>query len=127
MERFRRSDALLLGGLALAGCVVALFLLLSSRSGVSVQVRVAGEVVAAYPLDRDGVYEIAGVDGGSNTLVIEDGAACISAASCPDGLCIHMGHISRAGQSIVCLPNQVVVEIVGTDAEDSSGVDLIAG
>ena len=46
--------------------------------------------------------------------MIRDGGARIEEASCPDRLCVGMGVIRRAGQSIICLPNQVVVEIVGS-------------
>ena len=81
---------------------------------------------AGYPLDVDASYTITGANGGTNLLVIEDGAARIEEASCPDGVCVHTGRIRRNGQSIVCLPNQAVVEIV-SDTENSSGVDITAG
>lgn len=105
--------------------MLAAVLLLRSPGG-TVQVRVAGAVTAGYPLDVDASYTITGVNGGTNLLVIEDGAARIEEASCPDGVCVHTGRIRRNGQSIVCLPNQVVVEIV-SDTENSSGVDMTAG
>ncbi len=123
-----RTDLIVLVGLALIGLLLGLGLLLFGQQGGQVQVRVAGEVVATWPLSRDGIYTIEGADGGTNILVIEDGRACITEASCPDGLCIGMGRISRSGQSIVCLPNQVVVEILsdGTDG-DEADVDGVAG
>ena len=109
----------------LLALVLAAVLLLRSPGG-TVQVRVAGAVTAGYPLDRDASYTITGANGGTNLLVIEDGAARIEEASCPDGVCVHTGRIRRNGQSIVCLPNQVVVEIV-SETENSSGVDMTAG
>jgi hypothetical protein len=36
-----------------------------------------------------------------------------------------MGRIQRIGQSVVCLPHQVVVEIVGEAAE--ADIDIVAG
>ena len=39
-------------------------------------------------------------------------------ADCPDQLCIHQGPIHIQGETIVCLPNRVVVEITGNDAEE---------
>ena len=63
--------------------------------------------------------------GGTNLLVIADGSASVTEADCPDALCVGMGKISRTGQSIVCLPHQVVVE-VGDESEEP-GMDLIAG
>ncbi len=127
MESFklRKADLLLLAAALVFGAVLAAVLLLRSPGG-TVQVRVAGAVTAGYPLDRDASYTITGANGGTNLLVIEDGAARIEEASCPDGVCVHTGRIRRNGQSIVCLPNQVVVEIV-SDTENSSGVDITVG
>lgn len=127
MESFklRKADLLLLAAALVFGAVLAAVLLLRSPGG-TVQVRVAGAVTAGYPLDVDASYTITGANGGTNLLVIEDGAARIEEASCPDGVCVHTGCIRRNGQSIVCLPNQVVVEIV-SETENSSGVDITAG
>ena len=127
MESFklRKADLLLLAAALVFGAVLAAVLLLRSPGG-TVQVRVAGAVTAGYPLDVDASYTITGANGGTNLLVIEDGAARIEEASCPDGVCVHTGRIRRNGQSIVCLPNQAVVEIV-SDTENSSGVDITAG
>ena len=120
----RRADLLLLLGLLAFGGIIGLCLLLTGRSGGEVQVRVAGETVGTYQLNKNRSVTIDGV-GGTNLLVIEDGTAAITEADCPDALCVNMGKISRAGQSIVCLPHQVVVEVV--EESDDGGVDLIAG
>ena len=123
-RKLRRADGLLLLGLLVFGGILALCLLLTGRSGGEVQVRVTGEIVGTYQLNKDQTITIEGV-GGSNLLVIENGTAAITEADCPDALCVNKGKISRAGQSIVCLPHQVVVEVVEESGED--GVDLIAG
>ena len=36
---------------------------------------------------------------------------------CPDGLCVGQGKISLTGERITCLPNRVMVEIVGDGEE----------
>ena len=123
-EKLKRYDFLLLGGVVLVGCMLGFFLLVTGRSGTKVQVRVAGTIVETFPLNENLSYEIHGVGGGTNNLIIENGEAWIENASCPDGLCIHMGKIHRDKQSIVCLPNQVVVEVVGV--ETASDVDIVA-
>ncbi|KAI4447103.1 hypothetical protein C823_001622 [Eubacterium plexicaudatum ASF492] len=39
-------------------------------------------------------------------------------ADCPDQLCVHQKAISGQGETIVCLPNKIVVEIAeGEDAD----------
>lgn len=55
---------------------------------------------------------------GETELRIEDGEAWIQKASCPNKLCVRQGRISRPGESIICLPNKIVITIKGlkTDA-----------
>jgi len=60
-----------------------------------------------------------------SAVFIEGGEAYLKEADCPDGLCVGMGKISRSGQSIICLPHKVVVDIVGGDEEPA--VDVTAG
>lgn len=124
VKRKRRWDILLLLGLLAAGGIIGLCLLLAGRSGGAVQVRVAGGITGTYPLNEAQTVQIDGI-GGTNLLVIADGRASVTEADCPDALCVNMGQIHRAGQSIICLPHQVVVEVV--DGSDENGVDLIAG
>ena len=101
---------LLLSTLIVVGALFARKLS-EGQEGKQVVVSVDGVEVASFPLDEDRTYEISGYDEGHNTLIIRDGEAYMSDASCPDHLCMGMGKISHAGQSIICLPNRVIVEI----------------
>ena len=47
----------------------------------------------------------------------------MKSADCPDQICVHQRAISKNGESIICLPNKVVVSIEG--AEDSQ-IDVVA-
>lgn len=120
-----RLDVIIIAAFIAAGIIFALFLFAGGHKGSIVKISVDGEVINEFPLDKDATYEIEGYDGGTNLLVIENGEAYIKEASCPDGLCIHMGRISTAGQSVVCLPNRVVVSIDG--GEDEENIDHVVG
>ena len=50
---------------------------------------------------------------GSNTLQVERGRVRVSAADCPDQVCVNQGWISDGAVPIVCLPHRLMVEIVG--------------
>lgn len=119
-----RADIILIAGVVLAGLILAAVLLLTSSRGETVVVRVDGNTVKTMSLQEDQRYEIV-TDKGHNSLVIEGGTAWIEEADCPDGLCVHMGRINRVGQSVVCLPHRVVVEIT-SDQDDNSDVDIYA-
>ena len=50
----------------------------------------------------------------------------VESSDCPTQDCVHTGHISRGGQSIVCLPARVIITLEGGQPEDT-GVDIVIG
>ncbi|MCR5557789.1 MAG: NusG domain II-containing protein [Butyrivibrio sp.] len=122
--KVKKSDIVLIVALLVGFLAMITVLTLTKSGGAYVVVSVDSVEVAAFSLDQDITYEIKGFDGGSNTLIIQDGKAHLEDSSCPDHLCEHMGKIDKVGQSIICLPNRVVVEIRG--AGDDKGFDTIS-
>ena len=118
-------DAVLLAVLLAAGVLLFCLFRLNRAEGGTALVRVNGEPYGTYDLGMDQEVLIQGRDGGTNLLVIREGKASITQASCPDLLCVHQGEVSRQGESIICLPNQVVVEITGRKEE--APYDAISG
>ena len=120
---FGRRDLILLAVFLLIGGAALLFQLARpSAAGGVAEVSVDGELVAALPLSEDGEMVIEGYGGGENTLVIRDGEADITSASCPDGVCVRHRAVSRDEESIICLPNRVVVTIRGGEEGNVDGV-----
>ncbi|MER2183468.1 MAG: NusG domain II-containing protein, partial [Clostridia bacterium] len=68
--------------------------------------------------NKDGVFSL---NGGTNTLVIENGEAWVSEANCPDKICMGMGKISKNGEFIACLPNQVIIVVEGGEESPVDG------
>ena len=106
----RKNDLLLILILALGLALAALGLFLFRKTGDTVTVLIDGTVQGEYRLDEDREIEIR-VPDGYNILVIENGSAYIRNASCPDGICVAHRPISHSGESIICLPNKVVIEV----------------
>ncbi len=119
--KFNRFDALVALIIALLAVTAALwFYLPRSQSGqLTVVISVAGEERRRVPLSD---FTETTVTGGSYTLRVStrDGGVAVTDSDCPTQDCVHTGVITRAGQSIVCLPAQVVVHLEGTapDAPD---------
>ncbi|MBP1919501.1 hypothetical protein J2Z34_001990 [Youngiibacter multivorans] len=111
--------------------IIALFVLLSFVPVGIFAMTVAGNEEA------DGVYAVVTVQGeeyktikltghtgnedilvktdlGMNLLQIVDGKVMMFEADCPDQVCVYQGAASKPGDTIVCLPHKVVVEIKGT-------------
>ena len=83
-----------------------------------------GQVVRTVRLDRlmeeltvpvEGTYHL--------TVTLNKTGVRVSESDCPGQDCVHTGVITRAGQSIVCLPARIVVELVGA----ADGYDLVTG
>ena len=117
-----KNDVILIAALLMLGGALALFLLFTRQTGGRVLVQVDGETVMELPLSED-TRTVLGEDGRSNTLVVENGAARVVEADCPDQVCVRHGAVRYAGESIVCLPHRLIVTIEG-GAEN--GVDGIA-
>lgn len=107
----RKSDIILLCSVLLSALAIfGICATFTLGKGETVVIRVDGEEYARLPLDEDAELLIEGVNGGTNLLIIKDGKAYISEATCPDLVCVHTGHADEL-KSIVCLPNRVTVSI----------------
>ena len=104
--------------------VAAVFYGKNRDQGDQVIVKMDNQVYGTYPLSKDQEITIDVGDGQYNLLIIKDGFADVIDASCPDHLCVNMKSISLEGESIVCLPNKVIVEIDSDEAQ--SDIDVMA-
>lgn len=115
----KKRDWILIGGILAVALAAALLLFFFRKDGSVAVVRVNGGEVARYSLLKDGEYSL---NGGTNILRIEDGAAYLTDADCPDKLCVKQGKIRYDGETITCLPNRLTVTIENGKAGD---VELI--
>ena len=112
------SDIILITVLLVVSLSVFLVFFLTREEGTTVQVYVKEKLVAEYSLSIDATYYL---NNGSNVLVIEDGSAYIKEATCPGYQdCVEAGRIQYVGQKIICLPNEVRIEIIG----EGEGIDF---
>ncbi|MBQ4353539.1 MAG: NusG domain II-containing protein [Clostridia bacterium] len=66
------------------------------------------------------------LDGMHIEIRYENGGVWVEKSGCPDGICVNTGTISRAGESIVCVPARLVISIPnGRDTENHE--DFIIG
>ena len=86
-----------------------------SEKGGQVQITVDGEVYGTYDLSAEQGKT-------TNILVIKNGVADMVEADCPDKLCVHQHSISRNGESIVCLPNKIVVQVIHSEESEFDSI-----
>ncbi|MEY8292399.1 NusG domain II-containing protein [Carnobacteriaceae bacterium 52-44] len=91
-----------------------------------------GEVVHEMELKNDHtreIYEFVDDHGHENTIVREGQTVYMADANCTDLLCVQQGEITEAGETIVCLPNRVLVEITSdgeSPQQNDDDIDIIS-
>lgn len=122
--KWNRFDTLVALTVALLAIVSALlFYLPRSQSGVlTVVITVSGQEIQRTPLSEFTAADVAH-NGYTLHIAAANGGVAVTSSDCPTQDCVHTGRISRAGQSIVCLPAQVVISLVGA----ASDVDAVLG
>ena len=127
MKEFRllkKADLILIGALLLVIGALLFVLRGGEDPGETVRVEIGGETVDAFPLAEDTERRYETGSGGVNVVKVENGAVSVLEANCPGQACVRHRAISRAGESIICLPHRLVVSVSGEPAEN--GVDAVA-
>ncbi len=111
MFSLSKRDLAVLGGILLLVGIGWILLLFLQKKGNTVTVSVNGVQVQSFPMNQETTYDIV-TSNGYNRLKIQNGKAYLVEADCPDGRCMKMGPIEREGESMICLPHRVVVEVI---------------
>ncbi len=126
MKMFKKADLIIIIGIVLLGVCALLITFFAGRQTPGyVRISVNGKVTAEYPLNTDREFTVPGFDGGEVHGFIKDSVADVSEATCPDKICVNHSAIKRTGESIVCLPNRVVITVIAADDEAADGADKI--
>lgn len=84
-------------------------------AGTRLIIRSGGKIVAEPSLLENRDIQVAGALGFS-TVTIQDGRARISRDPSPRQYCVKQGWLSREGETALCLPNQVSLQVLGANA-----------
>lgn len=124
--KFNRYDAVVAVVVALLAVAAALwFCLPRTQTGdLTVVISVGGQETQRTGL-KDFAPTTLSHNGYTLTVAADGDGVWVSDSDCPTQDCVHTGHIRRGGQSIVCLPAQVVVHLEG--GVQSGVPDVIVG
>jgi len=125
----RLWDLLVLFIVILVASLSVLFFVIKGKEGSLVAViRVDGKVYSEVSLSElSEPYEVSvSVEDGEVMVQLSPDGAEVISSPCKDKLCVNTGKLSKSGQSAVCLPERVSVELV-SDFEAGSSVDAVAG
>lgn len=99
--------------LAAAAIVAWLFgTLWHSRAGDRVVIRSGGKIIEQVSLFTDRIISVKGPLGIS-VITIHNRKARVASDPSPRQYCVKQGWLAKSGETAICLPNQVSVEISG--------------
>ena len=104
--------------LVLAGVGFLIYTSFGKQTAGIVKVTVDGELFGIYSLEKEQEIKI----NDTNRMIIKDGQADMIEADCPDQICVDHKTISKNKETIVCLPNKVIIEIVGGEDVEMDAV-----
>ena len=109
-----------------AGLMLLLLLLVLLSLGMILFPKGAGDETRVAEIYKDGVlirsirlsadtpdesFTVTGENGTFNVIEVKEDSIAVSAASCPDKLCVHQGFRKDGQLPITCLPNHLVILI----------------
>ena len=110
------------GAVFIAALVVSVRFIGAKNSGKTALITQNGKVL--YEIDLENIKEpyTIRIDGDGeryNIIEVRNGEIGVIEASCPDKVCINMGFISDGLLPVTCLPNKVIIKIIGGDENDA--------
>lgn len=102
----KKGDLIIVLTVLFAALSITLSFSLFGTRGNTVIIRQNNVVTNTLPLNKNTIVELE-----TNTIVIKDGKVTVSRASCENQICRKHTAIFKKGETIVCLPNKVVVSI----------------
>ena len=129
MQRQRRNSLILAAVCVLAAAGAGAAMNMGRPIGSHVVVFVDGVEKARYALSEEREIDLKTentqenvTENGTNLLQIRDGKAKMTGADCPDQLCVNQRAINKVGETIVCLPHRIVIEVEGAEKSDLDAI-----
>jgi len=94
--------------------IIIIYLFLPKGEAKYLVVQVENREILRIPLTKlksGDKYKVRGPLGDSIFEYIEGRGVHMISSPCPDKICIKQGFINKAGESIVCLPNRVIITL----------------
>lgn len=115
-KMIKKADIILFIILVAAGLSLSWISASASVIGEKAVVTVDGNVYGIYSLSENQTVTVEDGDH-INKITINEGTVQMSYSTCKNQVCVKDGKISKTNESIVCLPNKVMVEITGGEGD----------
>ena len=104
----KKKDIILIAAVLAISLISLAAIKMTQKDGKEVIVTVDGKEVYKTSIKKDQIYQIPE----------EDGKVTMKKADCKDQICADHKAIEKSGETIVCLPHKVVIEIRSEDGKE---------
>lgn len=120
----RKNDIILIAVIIALAALIFILINSFSSKGNNVIIEQDAKQIAILDLNKNQEYKIYDKSRNiCNIVLISDGLASMKYANCKDKICVNHNKISKNNESIICLPNKVIVTVV---SDKDSNVDEVA-
>lgn len=120
-----KGDIFLIGSIILCSFFAYVLMGISAgnKNGSVAEISVDGKIYKCVSLSENCELEIK-TQKGISKIKVENNSIQMVYGDCPDRICEKQGAVSKTGESIVCLPNRIIITVKNGDKAE---FDAIAG
>ncbi|NOZ62596.1 MAG: NusG domain II-containing protein [Calditrichaeota bacterium] len=116
-QELTTGDKILVIFLVFASLASMALLRAGQETGSAVEIKIKNAPYATLPLNQDTTFTVTGAIG-ETQIAIAGSRVRVLKSDCRQKICVKTGWVSRSGELIVCVPNQVVISVIGKKKED---------
>lgn len=105
-----KNDFKLIGIIIIIVCVLFIFHFFNKEKANNALVYHGSDLVLTINLNVDNNYVVQG-DNGEVVIEVKDKKIKVVSENSPYHLCSKQGYISNTNESIICLPNRIIIEL----------------
>ncbi len=122
IQKFK-ADILIIAGILFIAILIMIVPGLFYKNNIAEVVIIQERTeIGRYSLLQNETITVTDSEGGYNLIMINEGTVQVTDADCPDKLCVKQRAINCHGESIICLPHKLVIQI---SSGKESGIDAM--
>lgn len=122
-SKLTKIDFIMMAVILIIASSLFIFYKSTQKEAGFVRIKINNKLIREQALDKNDAFEVTDNHGGVNKIVIANSSVKVTEANCSDLVCTYQKPISKSGESIICLPHKLVVEVY---SKDDDGLDSIS-
>ena len=118
-KKINKHELILILVIVIISSIFILINNLTSKKGNIAKVYYDSKLIKTIDLNKNDTYIVKGYNGDVK-IVVKDNKIKVDEENSPKHLCSKQGYISKSYETIICLPNKIVIEI-----DDDINIDTV--